>query len=193
MSTTSSISPISSNIITPSTTKVGLGYGIAIAISILFLISSILLASYACVRVKAGNRDDDEDENDHNVGDNVDRPHQRDNLAHQPISIGLPGPMQIKVGLEKKPNKELTYNEVVLGESKRLPRPNNGPCSICLSEYKPKEIVRCMPHCNHCFHVKCIDQWLKVGPTCPLCRNSPAATPSATPLSELVPLAFHPR
>lgn len=96
-----------------------------------------------------------------------------------------------------QPKKGVLYPEVVLGESKRLPKPNNGPCSICLSEYKPKQIVRCMPNCNHCFHVDCIDQWLKMNPTCPLCRNSPATsvgpTPTGTPLSELVPLAFYPR
>ncbi|KAL9233837.1 hypothetical protein vseg_008782 [Gypsophila vaccaria] len=188
MSKTSPISPITSST-SPNitTTKVGLGYGIAIAISILFLISTILLASYACIRVRAGGgHDEDENEDDASVGEAHD-------ILQRPMPIGLPGPMQIIVGLEKQPNKEMGYNEVVLGESKRLPRPNNGPCCICLSDYKPKEIVRCMPQCNHCFHVKCIDQWLKVGPTCPLCRNSPAATPAATPLSELVPLAFHPR
>ncbi|KAK9283292.1 hypothetical protein L1049_011528 [Liquidambar formosana] len=39
-----------------SATGVGLGYGIAIAVSILVLISTIMLASYACVRVKASGR-----------------------------------------------------------------------------------------------------------------------------------------
>ncbi|KAG4178548.1 hypothetical protein ERO13_A10G050274v2 [Gossypium hirsutum] len=24
--------------------------------------------------------------------------------------------------------------------------------------------------CRHCFHVHCIDAWLKVGKTCPICR-----------------------
>ncbi|CAA6662016.1 unnamed protein product [Spirodela intermedia] len=36
------------------TNGVGLGYGIAIAVGILVLVSSIMLASYVCVRVKGG-------------------------------------------------------------------------------------------------------------------------------------------
>ncbi|CAN1223383.1 Putative RING-H2 finger protein ATL69 [Linum perenne] len=81
--------------------------------------------------------------------------------------------------------------KIVVGESRRLPRPNNGPCSICLAEYSPNDTLRCIPDCNHCFHADCVDEWLKMTATCPLCRVSPAPTPVASPLSELVPLAVH--
>ncbi|KVI09622.1 RING-H2 finger protein ATL70-like [Cynara cardunculus var. scolymus] len=50
-------------------------------------------------------------------------------------------------------------------------------CSICLADYNPANVIRLMPKCGHLFHVKCIDKWLKVHPTCPVCRNSPLPTP----------------
>ncbi|KDP40569.1 hypothetical protein JCGZ_24568 [Jatropha curcas] len=166
-----------------SATGVGLGYGIAIAVSILVLISTIMLASYACVRVKGSLRDRS------NNGDNDDDTdpyrHNRQFMTGEPmLVIGLDGP-QIE-----------SYPKMVLGESRRLPKPNNGPCSICLSDYKPKDTLRCIPACHHCFHADCVDEWLKMSATCPLCRNSPTpsavSTPIATPLSELAPLSFHP-
>ncbi|KAI3793566.1 hypothetical protein L1987_36185 [Smallanthus sonchifolius] len=44
-------------------------------------------------------------------------------------------------------------------------------CSICLADYKPKDVVRLLPACGHLYHVSCIDTWLKAHPTCPMCRN----------------------
>ncbi|KAI3741376.1 hypothetical protein L1987_59048 [Smallanthus sonchifolius] len=67
-----------------------------------------------------------------------------------------------------------SYTKVALGESKRLPGHEDAACSICLSEYNVKEIVRCIPECRHCFHAECIDEWLKLKGTCPVCRNSPS-------------------
>ncbi|KAK4760032.1 hypothetical protein SAY87_023163 [Trapa incisa] len=147
-----------------STAGVGLGYGIAIAVSILVLISTIMLASYACVRIKAS----------------------AFRTARDETAAALP-PSVVVSGLEWPAIESLP--KIVLGESKRLPKPNNGPCSICLSEYKARDAVRCVPECNHCFHADCVDAWLRMGGTCPMCRSAPVATP----LSELVPLALHPR
>lgn len=159
-----------------SATGVGLGYGIAIAVSILVLISTIMLASYACVRVKSTGslRTINNDQNDNEI----DR-----TMSTEPVVVvmGLDGSIIN------------TYPKVVLGESRRLPKPNDdGFCSICLSQYRPNDTVRCIPECNHCFHAGCVDEWLRMSATCPLCRNSPAPSPSPTPLgtpqSELVPL-----
>lgn len=67
-----------------------------------------------------------------------------------------------------------SYQKLVLGESRRVPGPNDGCCTICLSEYKTKDTIRCIPECAHCFHAECIDEWLSMNSTCPLCRNSPS-------------------
>ncbi|KAM1613639.1 hypothetical protein ACFX15_002055 [Malus domestica] len=65
------------------------------------------------------------------------------------------------------------YPKIVLGESRRLPKPDDNMCSICLSEYRPKETLKTIPPCQHCFHADCIDEWLQMNATCPICRNSP--------------------
>ncbi|XWS41385.1 hypothetical protein CRYUN_Cryun17cG0077200 [Craigia yunnanensis] len=44
-------------------------------------------------------------------------------------------------------------------------------CVICLSEFVPGERLRFLPKCNHGFHVRCIDQWLKSHSSCPKCRH----------------------
>lgn len=46
-------------------------------------------------------------------------------------------------------------------------------CSICLSEYGESEVVRLMPECGHMFHMDCVDEWLRLQATCPVCRTSP--------------------
>ncbi|XP_010534324.1 PREDICTED: putative RING-H2 finger protein ATL69 [Tarenaya hassleriana] len=165
---------------------VGLGYGIAIAVSILVLISTIMLASYLCIRAKsAGNHREGEEEDDEDSAYSSDGGARElhappGSTVEEEMKLGLDGP-----AIE-------SYPRIVLGESRRLPRPNNGPCSICLCDYEARDSVRCIPECNHCFHVDCVDEWLRVSATCPLCRNSPAPSRVSTPLSDMVPLAFHP-
>ncbi|XP_038689566.1 E3 ubiquitin-protein ligase At4g11680-like isoform X2 [Tripterygium wilfordii] len=43
-------------------------------------------------------------------------------------------------------------------------------CCICLAKYRAKEEVRQLP-CSHIFHLKCVDQWLKIISCCPLCKQ----------------------
>nr|XP_043633634.1 RING-H2 finger protein ATL70-like [Erigeron canadensis] len=57
-------------------------------------------------------------------------------------------------------------------------------CSICLADYKPMEVLKLLPECGHLFHVKCIDTWLKVQSTCPVCRNSPLSTSTDLTLTQ---------
>ncbi|XP_040991596.1 RING-H2 finger protein ATL70-like [Juglans microcarpa x Juglans regia] len=62
-------------------------------------------------------------------------------------------------------------------------------CSICLADYRDTDLLRLLPDCGHLFHRKCVDPWLRLHPTCPICPNSPALTPLSTPLAEVAPLA----
>ncbi|XVF51323.1 hypothetical protein PTKIN_Ptkin04bG0175700 [Pterospermum kingtungense] len=64
------------------------------------------------------------------------------------------------------------YPISLVGESRRLPRPNDNTCHICLCEYQAKEALRTIPDCKHYFHASCIDEWLKLNASCPLCRNN---------------------
>ncbi|XXG50583.1 hypothetical protein AAC387_Pa02g4568 [Persea americana] len=154
--------------------SVSLGYGIAIAVGILVLVSTIMLASYVCVRVKGGPR----------------REHPQ--AAGHSSSAALPGPdvsvVVITGGLDR-PTIDSYPKFLFSGAGGR----SEATCPICLSDYRPSDALRLIPDCRHCFHVACIDEWLRVSATCPLCRTSPSPTPLTTPLSELIPLAAHAR
>ncbi|XP_030468279.2 putative RING-H2 finger protein ATL21A [Syzygium oleosum] len=86
-----------------------------------------------------------------------------------------PQPSIVTVGLDESTIESFT--KIVLGESLRLSGPNDNICPICLAEYRPKEILRCIPKCTHCFHAECIDEWLKISSMCPVCRNSASPVP----------------
>ncbi|XP_059651246.1 putative RING-H2 finger protein ATL21A [Cornus florida] len=88
------------------------------------------------------------------------------------IAAVTPQSTNLSTGLDESTIE--SYTKVVLGESRRLPWPNDNTCPICLSDYSPKETVRCIPECKHCFHAHCIDEWLRMTGTCPVCRNSPS-------------------
>ena len=44
-------------------------------------------------------------------------------------------------------------------------------CFICMDDYKLNQLKRLLPKCNHYFHKKCIDKWLKKKASCPVCRD----------------------
>lgn len=45
-------------------------------------------------------------------------------------------------------------------------------CAICLGEFEEKEAVKMIPKCHHVFHLQCIDTWLEMHVTCPVCRGA---------------------
>ncbi|KAI3903917.1 hypothetical protein MKW92_047360 [Papaver armeniacum] len=76
----------------------------------------------------------------------------------------------IRTGLDDATIK--SYQGILLDEKLQLPNLNDTTCSICLSEYRPTETLKIIPLCNHYFHAKCIDPWLRMHTTCPVCRKS---------------------
>ncbi|KAL2924682.1 hypothetical protein RDABS01_019387 [Bienertia sinuspersici] len=42
-------------------------------------------------------------------------------------------------------------------------------CCICLASYIDDDELRELP-CSHFFHAECVDRWLKINATCPLCK-----------------------
>ncbi|CAJ1976600.1 unnamed protein product [Sphenostylis stenocarpa] len=48
---------------------------------------------------------------------------------------------------------------------------SSSSCSICLMDYKDCDSLRVLPACGHFFHVKCVDPWLRINLTCPVCRT----------------------
>lgn len=48
-------------------------------------------------------------------------------------------------------------------------------CPICYEGFQKNEYIRTLPICNHLFHKRCVDKWLRKDHEhmrCPLCRES---------------------
>ncbi|WJX47719.1 RING-type E3 ubiquitin transferase [Trifolium repens] len=71
-------------------------------------------------------------------------------------------------GIKKKALK--TFPTVSYSTKLELPGLDT-ECVICISEFIKGEKVRILPKCNHSFHVRCIDKWLKENSSCPKCRQ----------------------
>ncbi|GFY93371.1 RING/U-box superfamily protein [Actinidia rufa] len=148
----------------------GFGYTIGVSVGILLLITTITLASYFCTRVSpppagAANQ-------------------QREPPDQQPCVV-------VEVGLDEATLG--SYPRLLYSEAKLKKKDTTATCcSICLADYKGSDMLRLLPDCGHLFHLKCVDPWLRLHPTCPMCRTSPVPTPLSTPLAEVVPLASRP-
>ncbi|PKA63147.1 RING-H2 finger protein ATL72 [Apostasia shenzhenica] len=58
------------------------------------------------------------------------------------------------------------------GKGEGLVAGDEPTCPVCLSDFEDGNAVCLLPECAHCFHVECIDQWLRSHSTCPVCRAS---------------------
>ncbi|KAF0918682.1 hypothetical protein E2562_025808 [Oryza meyeriana var. granulata] len=43
-------------------------------------------------------------------------------------------------------------------------------CAVCIAELRDGDECRALPRCGHRFHAACVDVWLRLHTTCPLCR-----------------------
>ena len=68
----------------------------------------------------------------------------------------------------KEINERLGKSEKVKKDDKLIL--DNIKCSICTMGYVSGELKRKLPKCNHYYHKRCIDTWLKIQGTCPICR-----------------------
>ncbi|XP_071734817.1 RING-H2 finger protein ATL70-like [Rutidosis leptorrhynchoides] len=157
----------------------GFGYGIGISVGMLLLITTITLASYFCNRTTQSSPS------------SPSAAHiraQRNSLAH---ALGQPESAHCVVDVGIDDETILSYPTLLYKDAK-INKWDSGfstCCSICLGDYKGSDMLRQLPDCGHLFHVKCVDPWLRLNPTCPNCRTSPLPSPLSTPLAEVVPLA----
>eukprot|EP00262_Sarcandra_glabra_P000140 TRINITY_DN1022_c0_g2_i1.p1 TRINITY_DN1022_c0_g2~~TRINITY_DN1022_c0_g2_i1.p1 ORF type:complete len:433 (+),score=35.93 TRINITY_DN1022_c0_g2_i1:360-1658(+) len=54
-------------------------------------------------------------------------------------------------------------------DRERIISAEDAVCCICLAKYTENEELRELP-CAHFFHMECVDKWLKINDTCPLCK-----------------------
>lgn len=73
--------------------------------------------------------------------------------------------------LNNKINNRCTF--VIKHGYKKITNEDKGICAICLTDIFTKRVQICYKRtleCNHTFHKKCIDMWLRINRSCPECR-----------------------
>jgi len=75
------------------------------------------------------------------------------------------------VSLEPVPRglKSMDHLPTTVYEGQELPS-NQTSCAVCMAEFETSEELRSL-HCTHHFHKECIDKWLGVATTCPVCKG----------------------
>ncbi|KAF8096485.1 hypothetical protein N665_0307s0016 [Sinapis alba] len=182
--------PPDSNQWLPATERIGgLAYGLVVSIGILLLITTITIASYCLTRshifsssprtirrrqresINATSRNGEQrfhfDGND-----------QNDTVVVVEV-LGLDDDVI-------KSFPKLPYEEARVSYSLQRDATTTSCCSICLADYKKTDMIRVLPDCNHLFHDKCVDPWLMIHATCPVCRTSPLPSPAMTPVADAV-------
>ncbi|CAN4118715.1 unnamed protein product [Withania somnifera] len=141
----------------------GFGYGIGVALGIVLLFLTITVTSYFCTRNQI-----------------TELPSRR--LEHSCV---------VEMGIDEA--TLLSYPKLLYSQAKINYKDDSCTCcSICLADYRDNDMLRLLQDCGHLFHLKCVDPWLMLNPSCPVCRTSPLPTPQSTPLAEVVPLASRP-
>ncbi|KAJ0960815.1 hypothetical protein J5N97_001264 [Dioscorea zingiberensis] len=54
-------------------------------------------------------------------------------------------------------------------DKERIISAEDAVCCICLAKYVDNDELRELP-CTHFFHLDCVDKWLKINASCPLCK-----------------------
>ncbi|KAL0008161.1 hypothetical protein SO802_009663 [Lithocarpus litseifolius] len=64
------------------------------------------------------------------------------------------------------------FPKLLYAQAKLLKSDSTASCySICLEDYDDSDTLMMLPDRGHLFHLKCVNLWLRVHHTCPICRN----------------------
>lgn len=74
-------------------------------------------------------------------------------------------PPATKAAIEKMPTVEIKCRE----EIEKMCESTGTECVICMEDWGVGDVVKEMP-CQHKFHGGCVEKWLKIHATCPVCR-----------------------
>lgn len=79
-------------------------------------------------------------------------------------------PKESKDGSDSDSDVSVEGGFVGAGTDKERPvSADDAVCCICLARYRDGEPLRELS-CTHHFHVECVDKWLKINSSCPLCK-----------------------
>ncbi|XP_052201667.1 RING-H2 finger protein ATL58-like [Diospyros lotus] len=99
---------------------------------------------------------------------------------------GGDGISRCELGLKKEHRELLPI--IVFRESFSV---KDTQCPVCLADYLAEDRLQQIPACGHTFHMVCIDLWLSTHTTCPLCRQSLIAPPTASIEPSETPETWH--
>jgi hypothetical protein len=77
---------------------------------------------------------------------------------------------QAPAGLDEQTINRINTYELSTRQVNRLKDNDDGDCAVCMAEFSTGSLVKKLPPCGHVFHCDCIDSWLRVRKTCPICR-----------------------
>ncbi|KAM7256296.1 hypothetical protein ACFE04_012037 [Oxalis oulophora] len=88
------------------------------------------------------------------------------------IAVADQSTKKIDQGVEKQTLKNFTVVKYKNHDNSDVAASLSKECVICITEFVTGDKVKILPKCNHGFHVKCVDKWLKSHSSCPTCRQS---------------------
>ena len=149
----------------------GLTYGIAFVIGLIFLLATI---AFACMRLRMS-----QTPNILNIVAGVPPPQIVERYIPEAREQGHHVNVQIDRSYERYP--KMPYSEELKnkGGSTIL-----SVCTICLGDYKERDMLRVLPDCGHIFHQACVDPWLMLHSTCPICRKSSVQAPQPSAFND---------
>ncbi|XP_015940965.1 RING-H2 finger protein ATL70-like [Arachis duranensis] len=152
-------------------------YSVSLSLGFLLLMAFIALTAYYCSKSRI---------RDERTGPSSGRTNSSFNSNRTVIMDRDPSSITIQIGEEQQQMQEsiLKSYPMLLFSQAKLHQKADDPtellsCSICLADYADSEWLRLLPDCGHFFHRDCIDVWLRLNLSCPMCRNSPLPTPLA--------------
>ncbi|KAE8803111.1 putative RING zinc finger domain superfamily protein [Hordeum vulgare] len=90
------------------------------------------------------------------------------------------GDVELQAGMDEAAISALP-KVVVRGGAGAASSSSSTSCAVCLGEYDRGDVLRVLPDCAHSFHRPCVDQWLRLRPSCPVCRTPPSTPAPAAP------------
>jgi len=104
---------------------------------------------------------------------------QRQN-PDESFSVTIPGQEEVRLGLNEeeihsiakyKLNRYEELNMIVTWSDSDGTDDLQTVCAVCIENIKINEWYKQLPKCEHYFHADCIDKWLRLQSSCPVCRQ----------------------
>jgi len=96
------------------------------------------------------------------------------------FSFTIPGQEEVRLGLNEeeihsiakcKLNRYEELNMIVTWTDSGGTDDLHSVCAVCIENIRINEWYKQLPKCEHYFHADCIDKWLRLRKSCPVCRQ----------------------